>query len=181
MTHICVSKLGQHWFRWWPVVYSAPSHHLKWCCHIDNRTPLNLYWWNSFQENNVWQYYLRNGCHLVSAPMCEQLLCKPLCHTGCGGKFRDDSGIITSPGYPGNYFNNANCTYLIEIPAEGLVTLRTIEVFLEKRFDYLRVSNTHFTPCIMHPARALSWFAVVKSWSNWRITNWQLTNYGVCG
>ena len=27
--HICVSELGQHWFRSWLVAYSAPSHYLK--------------------------------------------------------------------------------------------------------------------------------------------------------
>ena len=24
--HICVSESGQHWFRWWLVAYSGPSH-----------------------------------------------------------------------------------------------------------------------------------------------------------
>ena len=27
--HICVSDLGQHWFRWWLVAYSPPSHYLN--------------------------------------------------------------------------------------------------------------------------------------------------------
>ena len=27
--HICVSDSGQHWFRWWLVAYSAPSHYLN--------------------------------------------------------------------------------------------------------------------------------------------------------
>ena len=26
--HICITELGQHWFRWWLVAYSAPSHYL---------------------------------------------------------------------------------------------------------------------------------------------------------
>ena len=28
MPHVCVSELGQHWFRKWLVAYSAPSHYL---------------------------------------------------------------------------------------------------------------------------------------------------------
>ena len=29
MPHICVSELGQHWFRLWLVAWSAPSHYLN--------------------------------------------------------------------------------------------------------------------------------------------------------
>ena len=29
MTHIYVSKLGHHWFRWWLVACSAPRHYLN--------------------------------------------------------------------------------------------------------------------------------------------------------
>ena len=29
--HICVIELGQHWFRWWLVAYSVPSHYLNQC------------------------------------------------------------------------------------------------------------------------------------------------------
>ena len=31
MTHICVSELGQHWFRYWLVAWSVPSHYLNQC------------------------------------------------------------------------------------------------------------------------------------------------------
>ena len=36
--HICVSELGQHWFRWWLGAYSAPSHYLNQCLNIVNWT-----------------------------------------------------------------------------------------------------------------------------------------------
>ena len=29
--HICVTELGQHWFRYWLVTNSAPSHYLSQC------------------------------------------------------------------------------------------------------------------------------------------------------
>ena len=43
VTHICTSKLGQHWFRWWLVACSAPSRHLNQCWHFDNLIPGNIF------------------------------------------------------------------------------------------------------------------------------------------
>ena len=31
VTHICISKLGQHWFRHWPVVFTVLTHYLEQC------------------------------------------------------------------------------------------------------------------------------------------------------
>ena len=39
--HIYVSGLDQHWFRYWLVACSAPSHYLKQCCLIFNETLRN--------------------------------------------------------------------------------------------------------------------------------------------
>ena len=39
--HTCVGKLGQHWFRWWLVTSSAPSHYLNQCKNIVNLTMRN--------------------------------------------------------------------------------------------------------------------------------------------
>ena len=35
--HICVSRLGHHWFGEWLVAWSAPRHYLNQCC-------LTVYW-----------------------------------------------------------------------------------------------------------------------------------------
>ena len=48
--HICVSELGQHWFRWWLVSYSAPIHYLNQCWVIANWTIRNKFKWN-FNQN----------------------------------------------------------------------------------------------------------------------------------
>ena len=48
--HICVSESGQHWFRWWRVAYSAPSHYLNQCWVIVTWTLRNKRRWN-FNQN----------------------------------------------------------------------------------------------------------------------------------
>ena len=50
MPRICISKSDQHWFRWWLGAYSVPSHYLKQCSAIVNRTLRNKLQWN-FNQN----------------------------------------------------------------------------------------------------------------------------------
>ena len=51
--HICVSELGQHWFRQWLVAYSAPSHYRNQCWFIVNWTLRNKLQWNSNQNTSL--------------------------------------------------------------------------------------------------------------------------------
>ena len=53
LPHISVSELGQRWFRWWLVVYSAPSPYLNQCWVIVNWTRRNKLQWNFNQNTNV--------------------------------------------------------------------------------------------------------------------------------
>ena len=39
--HICLSELGQLWFRWWLVTYSVPGHYLNPCWVIINWAIIN--------------------------------------------------------------------------------------------------------------------------------------------
>ena len=48
--HMCVSESGQHWFRWWRVAYSAPSHYLSQCWVFVSLTVRNKLQWN-FDQN----------------------------------------------------------------------------------------------------------------------------------
>ncbi|XP_078597736.1 CUB domain-containing protein 2-like isoform X3 [Branchiostoma floridae x Branchiostoma japonicum] len=41
----------------------------------------------------------------------------------CGGTYTSDTGTITSPGYPGNYDNSADCDYSITVSAGNVVQL----------------------------------------------------------
>ena len=50
MLHICVSEWGQHWFREWLAIYSAPSHYLNQCWVMVNWTLSNKLQWK-FNQN----------------------------------------------------------------------------------------------------------------------------------
>ena len=73
--HIFMSESGQHWFRWWLVAYSSPSHYLNDHWVIINRIPGNKLQWN-FNHNTkflsqkcIWKYCLLNGGHFVPGEM----------------------------------------------------------------------------------------------------------------
>ena len=53
VTHICVIKLGHHWFRYWLVACSAPSHYLNQCWNIVNWTFRNKLQWNFNRNSNI--------------------------------------------------------------------------------------------------------------------------------
>ena len=66
--HICVSEMGRHWFRYWLVAYSAPSHYLKQCWVISSVKFLSKY--KTFHSwKCIWKYRLRNGSHFVQWEM----------------------------------------------------------------------------------------------------------------
>ena len=74
--HICIGELGQHWFRWWLVVYWVPSHYLNQCYDIVNWTIRNKLQWklnqNSsiFIQENAFQNVCESGGHFVQGEMC---------------------------------------------------------------------------------------------------------------
>lgn len=45
-------------------------------------------------------------------------LCACVCATPaqCGGTMTDVSGVILSPGYPGNYPSGLDCTWTVNLP-----------------------------------------------------------------
>ena len=53
MTHICVSKLGHHWLRYWLVAWTAPSHYLNQCCNIVDKTLRNKLQWNFNRYSSI--------------------------------------------------------------------------------------------------------------------------------
>ena len=51
--YICDSELGQHWFRYWLVACSAPTHYLNQCWRVVNWTLGNKLQWNSNRNCNI--------------------------------------------------------------------------------------------------------------------------------
>lgn len=50
-------------------------------------------------------------------------------------------GIIRSPDYPGNYGNNRNCSYTIEVPLEAKIKLDFTTFTVEEGHDFISVCN----------------------------------------
>ena len=71
-----------HWFRWWIVAWSAPSHYLKQCCKIINLT----------LRNNIRWYFNRNSNILIQENAFKNVVCemtsilsRPQCVSICTG------------------------------------------------------------------------------------------------
>uniref|UniRef100_H3CV01 CUB and Sushi multiple domains 2 n=1 Tax=Tetraodon nigroviridis TaxID=99883 RepID=H3CV01_TETNG len=68
---------------------------------------------------------------------------RPICRAPmCGGQLRGPNGVITSPNYPVQYDNNANCTWIITATDTSKVIKLTFEDFdLERGYDTLTVGD----------------------------------------
>ena len=73
--HICVSKVAQHWFIYWIVVYSAPSHYLNQCRILTVESKGTYFNAILFEDQSYhsrkcfWKRRLGSHGHFVSAPM----------------------------------------------------------------------------------------------------------------
>ncbi|XP_054546350.1 deleted in malignant brain tumors 1 protein-like [Talpa occidentalis] len=76
----------------------------------------------------------------------------PSANYSCGGFLSQPSGHFTSPFYPGNYPNNARCSWSIEVPNNYLVTVVFRDVQLENvcSYDYIQVFDgpQHSSPLL---------------------------------
>uniref|UniRef100_A0A6Q2X998 CUB and Sushi multiple domains 2 n=1 Tax=Esox lucius TaxID=8010 RepID=A0A6Q2X998_ESOLU len=68
----------------------------------------------------------------------------PYCRAddGCGGTLRGQSGVITSPNYPAEYSNNADCTWTVLAEPGDTIALVFSDFQLEDDYDLLEVSGT---------------------------------------
>lgn len=64
-------------------------------------------------------------CYLLTAAFLDGLSSESLfslslsanvCAAQCGGSMTDVSGVILSPGYPGNYPSGLDCTWTVNLP-----------------------------------------------------------------
>ena len=63
----------------------------------------------------------------------------------CGGKLTTPNGILTSPSYPNNYPDNADCVYTISQPTGTVIVLTFQSMNIEYEstcdFDYLEIRD----------------------------------------
>uniref|UniRef100_A0A670YQB1 CUB and Sushi multiple domains 1 n=1 Tax=Pseudonaja textilis TaxID=8673 RepID=A0A670YQB1_PSETE len=68
----------------------------------------------------------------------------PFCRAegACGGTLRGTSGIISSPHFPSEYNNNADCTWTILAEPGDTIALVFTDFQLEEGYDFLEISGT---------------------------------------
>ena len=63
----------------------------------------------------------------------------------CGGNFSDASGVLTSPNYPGNYPDDADCTFLISGPDDSYISFTITNMDIEDddecSYDVLKIRD----------------------------------------
>lgn len=67
----------------------------------------------------------------------------PLAAEGaCGGTLRGTSSSISSPHFPSEYENNADCTWTILAEPGDTIALVFTDFQLEEGYDFLEISGT---------------------------------------
>uniref|UniRef100_A0A6Q2YHZ2 CUB and Sushi multiple domains 1 n=1 Tax=Esox lucius TaxID=8010 RepID=A0A6Q2YHZ2_ESOLU len=65
----------------------------------------------------------------------------PLCIAKCGGTVHDLTNVILSPGFPGNYPGNLDCTWRILLPVGYGAHIQFLNFSSEDNHDFLEVRN----------------------------------------
>ncbi|KAG8143039.1 hypothetical protein E2320_000341 [Naja naja] len=68
----------------------------------------------------------------------------------CGGTLRGQSGIISTPHYPLEYNNNADCTWTILAEPGDTIALVFLDFQLEDEYDFLEVTGTEGSSLWIH-------------------------------
>ncbi|MGH0127115.1 UNVERIFIED_CONTAM: hypothetical protein FKN15_052665, partial [Acipenser sinensis] len=60
----------------------------------------------------------------------------------CGGTLRGSSGIISSPNFPSEYYNSADCTWTILADPGDTISIIFTDFQMEEKYDYLEVEGS---------------------------------------
>uniref|UniRef100_A0AAY4CTR1 CUB and Sushi multiple domains 3a n=1 Tax=Denticeps clupeoides TaxID=299321 RepID=A0AAY4CTR1_9TELE len=68
----------------------------------------------------------------------------PICRAEdtCGDTLRGSSGIISSPNFPSEYYNNADCTWTILADPGDTISIIFTDFQTEEKYDYLEVEGS---------------------------------------
>ncbi|MBN3278119.1 CSMD3 protein, partial [Polyodon spathula] len=68
----------------------------------------------------------------------------PICRAEntCGGTLRGSSGIISSPNFPSEYYNSADCTWTILADPGDTISIIFTDFQMEEKYDYLEVEGS---------------------------------------
>ncbi|XP_033643256.1 blastula protease 10-like isoform X1 [Asterias rubens] len=94
---------------------------------VDALCPADL--WDKCQRGGVPNKHCSCDClPEFEGPYCEIVVIQ----TECSGHYQlEESGLISSPGYPNTYSSNAKCSYVIECAKDEVVQLDFLEFSLE--------------------------------------------------
>ncbi|XP_013375174.1 PREDICTED: CUB and sushi domain-containing protein 2 isoform X4 [Chinchilla lanigera] len=127
-----------------------PSH----TCGNPGRLPNGIQQGSTFNLGDKVRYSCNPGffleghavltCHTSSENSATWDFPLPSCRAddACGGTLRGQSGIISSPHFPSEYHNNADCTWTILAELGDTIALVFIDFQLEDGYDFLEVTGT---------------------------------------
>ncbi|XP_078013136.1 LOW QUALITY PROTEIN: CUB and sushi domain-containing protein 2 [Phascolarctos cinereus] len=127
-----------------------PSH----TCGNPGRLPNGIQQGTTFNLGDKVRYSCNAGffleghavltCHASSENSATWDFPLPTCRAddACGGTLRGQSGIISSPHFPSEYSNNADCTWTILAELGDTIALVFIDFQLEDGYDFLEVTGT---------------------------------------
>ncbi|XP_044891446.1 CUB and sushi domain-containing protein 2 isoform X5 [Felis catus] len=127
-----------------------PSH----TCGNPGRLPNGVQQGSTFNLGDKVRYSCNPGffleghavltCHAGSENSATWDFPLPSCRAddACGGTLRGQSGIISSPHFPSEYHNNADCTWTILAELGDTIALVFIDFQLEDGYDFLEVTGT---------------------------------------
>ncbi|KAL0604877.1 CUB and sushi domain-containing protein 2 [Plecturocebus cupreus] len=65
----------------------------------------------------------------------------PLCIAQCGGTVEEMEGVILSPGFPGNYPSNMDCSWKIALPVGFGAHIQFLNFSTEPNHDFIEIRN----------------------------------------